>query len=185
MLPDTYARKAHIHIHVEYDFSYRCGVDSNFSVPSFIRYGTLKVFSEEVKMEMKEDCSMKNVHGHGHMDMWTCGRVNTWTCGHVDMWTYGRIDVRTCGHVDVWTCGHMDVWTCGCVDMWTCGHMGIYTYVHTDIIEKDNKSSYCARSCEPGTQCRPNECIFGSGKPRGVGILEWGGYMSQGREMGG
>ncbi len=34
---------------------------------------------------------------------------------------------------------------------------------------------YCARSCEPGSQCRPNECIFGSGKPRRVGILEWGG----------
>jgi hypothetical protein len=35
---------------------------------------------------------------------------------------------------------------------------------------------YCARSCEPGSQCRPNECIFGSGKLRGVGILEWGVY---------
>ncbi len=35
---------------------------------------------------------------------------------------------------------------------------------------------YCARSCEPGSQCHPNECIFGSGELRGVGILEWGVY---------
>jgi hypothetical protein len=28
----------------------------------------------------------------------------------------------------------------------------------------------CARSCEPGSQCRPNECISGVGKLRGVGI---------------
>jgi hypothetical protein len=34
----------------------------------------------------------------------------------------------------------------------------------------------CARSCEPSSKCRPNECIFGSGRPRGVGILEWGVY---------
>ncbi len=34
----------------------------------------------------------------------------------------------------------------------------------------------CARSCEPGSRCRPNECIFGSGKLRGVGILEWRVY---------
>jgi hypothetical protein len=32
--------------------------------------------------------------------------------------------------------------------------------------------TYCARSCEPGSQCRPNECIFGVGKLRGVWILE-------------
>ncbi len=25
----------------------------------------------------------------------------------------------------------------------------------------------CAGSCEPGSQCHPNECIFGSEKPRG------------------
>jgi hypothetical protein len=25
----------------------------------------------------------------------------------------------------------------------------------------------CAGSCEPGSRCRPNECIFGSWKPRG------------------
>ncbi len=42
---------------------------------------------------------------------------------------------------------------------------------------------YCARACGSGSQCHPNECIFGSGKPQGVGILG-GGYMSQGREMG-
>jgi hypothetical protein len=34
----------------------------------------------------------------------------------------------------------------------------------------------CARSCEPGLQCRPNECIFGSGKLQGGGISEWGVY---------
>ncbi len=34
----------------------------------------------------------------------------------------------------------------------------------------------CARSCEPGSRCHPNECIFGSGELRGVGILEWGVY---------
>jgi hypothetical protein len=37
-------------------------------------------------------------------------------------------------------------------------------------------SKKCARSCELGSQCRPNECIFGSRKPQGVGILEWGVY---------
>ncbi len=36
----------------------------------------------------------------------------------------------------------------------------------------------CARASESGSQCRPNECIFGSGKPGGLGF--WmGGYMSQ------
>ncbi len=40
----------------------------------------------------------------------------------------------------------------------------------------------CAGSCEPASRHRPNECIFGSGKPRGGGI--WmRGYMSKGREM--
>ncbi len=34
----------------------------------------------------------------------------------------------------------------------------------------------CAGACEPDSQCRRNECIFGSGKLRGVGILEWGVY---------
>jgi hypothetical protein len=44
----------------------------------------------------------------------------------------------------------------------------------------------CAGSCEPGSRCCPNECIFGSGKPWGVGILGfWDeGYMSKGREVG-
>ncbi len=27
------------------------------------------------------------------------------------------------------------------------------------------------RAYGSGSQCRPNECIFGSGKPQGVGIL--------------
>jgi hypothetical protein len=34
----------------------------------------------------------------------------------------------------------------------------------------------CARACGSGSQCRPNECIFGSGEPRGVGILDKGVY---------
>jgi hypothetical protein len=28
----------------------------------------------------------------------------------------------------------------------------------------------CTLACVLGSQCRPNECIFGSGKPQGVGI---------------
>jgi hypothetical protein len=37
--------------------------------------------------------------------------------------------------------------------------------------EKINKySSSCKRAYGLGSQCRPNLCIFGSGKPRGVGI---------------
>jgi hypothetical protein len=41
----------------------------------------------------------------------------------------------------------------------------------------------CARSCEPGSRCCPNECIFGSGNSGGSGL--WNkGYMRQGREMG-
>jgi hypothetical protein len=34
----------------------------------------------------------------------------------------------------------------------------------------------CTESCEPGSRCHPNECIFGGEKPRGVGILELGVY---------
>ncbi len=34
----------------------------------------------------------------------------------------------------------------------------------------------CARACGSGSQCRPNECIFGSGKPQGVGFLGRGVY---------
>ncbi len=30
----------------------------------------------------------------------------------------------------------------------------------------------CAGSCEPGSRCRPDEYIFESGRPWGVGILE-------------
>ncbi len=41
----------------------------------------------------------------------------------------------------------------------------------------------CAGSCEPGSRCRPNECIFGSEKLRGSGF--WNeGNISKGREMG-
>ncbi len=35
---------------------------------------------------------------------------------------------------------------------------------------------YCAQSCELGSQCRPNECIFGSGKLQGVQISGRGVY---------
>jgi hypothetical protein len=43
--------------------------------------------------------------------------------------------------------------------------------------------STCARSCEPGSPCRHNECIFGSGELGGLGFWN-GGYMRKGREMG-
>ncbi len=34
----------------------------------------------------------------------------------------------------------------------------------------------CTGSCEPGSRCHPNECIFGGEKPWGVGNLELGVY---------
>ncbi len=34
----------------------------------------------------------------------------------------------------------------------------------------------CAGSCEPGSRCCPNECIFGGEKPRGVRVSELGVY---------
>ncbi len=37
-------------------------------------------------------------------------------------------------------------------------------------------SGYFAGSCEPGSRCHPNECIFGSGKPQRVEILGRGVY---------
>ncbi len=40
--------------------------------------------------------------------------------------------------------------------------------MHT--VKQNRIYSYCARACGLGSQCRPNECIFRSGKPRGVGI---------------
>ncbi len=33
------------------------------------------------------------------------------------------------------------------------------------------KEAECMRAYGSGSQCRPNKCIFGSGKPRRVGIL--------------
>ncbi len=49
--------------------------------------------------------------------------------------------------------------------------------------EDDIAKGECARACGSGSQCRPNECIFGSGKLWGSGF--WvKGYMSQVREMG-
>ncbi len=41
----------------------------------------------------------------------------------------------------------------------------------------------CTGSCEPGSRCHPNECIFGGEKPRGVGKLELGVY-EQGERIG-
>ncbi len=43
---------------------------------------------------------------------------------------------------------------------------------------------YCAGSCESGSRCHPNECIFGGEKPQGgSGFWNWG-YKSKEREMG-
>ncbi len=51
------------------------------------------------------------------------------------------------------------------------------TYLSLNIIAKFCIwFSNCARACGLGSQCRPNECIFGSGKPRRVGILGRGVY---------
>jgi hypothetical protein len=36
------------------------------------------------------------------------------------------------------------------------------------------KRHCCKRAYRLGSQCRPNECLFGSGKPQGVGISGWG-----------
>ncbi len=50
-------------------------------------------------------------------------------------------------------------------------------YVGGPLDEKEVKYLViysCARACKSGSQCRPNECIFGSGKPWGVSILERG-----------
>jgi hypothetical protein len=41
----------------------------------------------------------------------------------------------------------------------------------------------CTQAYGLGWQCRPNECIFGSGKPRGVRILG-GRVYEPGEEMG-
>ncbi len=59
----------------------------------------------------------------------------------------------------------------------------IHVPVHIKVYVRPCPCPSCAGSCEPGSWCRPNECIFGSGKPRGAGILEWGVY-GKGREMG-
>ncbi len=37
-------------------------------------------------------------------------------------------------------------------------------------ISKKVLKNYCKRAYGLGSQCRPNECLFGSGKPQGVGI---------------
>jgi hypothetical protein len=41
----------------------------------------------------------------------------------------------------------------------------------------------CTGSCETGSRCHPNECIFGREKPQGVGKLELGVY-EQGEGIG-
>jgi hypothetical protein len=38
------------------------------------------------------------------------------------------------------------------------------------INDDDIAKGECTRAYGLGSQCHPNECIFGSGKPRGVGI---------------
>jgi hypothetical protein len=43
-------------------------------------------------------------------------------------------------------------------------------------VEKPLSVHKCTGSCEPSSRCRPNECIFGCEKPRGVGNLELGVY---------
>jgi hypothetical protein len=45
------------------------------------------------------------------------------------------------------------------------------------IVNVDNiAKGECSRAYGSGLQCCPNECIFGSGKPWGVGILDGGVY---------
>ncbi len=39
------------------------------------------------------------------------------------------------------------------------------------VNDDDIAKGECERAYGSGSQCRPNECIFGSGKTRGVGIL--------------
>ncbi len=43
-------------------------------------------------------------------------------------------------------------------------HVQLYTYSNC------SKHMYCKRTYGLGSQCRPNECLFGSRKPQGVGI---------------
>jgi hypothetical protein len=49
---------------------------------------------------------------------------------------------------------------------WGWGHCTVFA------LEGITVQLNCSGSCEPGSRCRPNECIFGSRRPRGVGILE-------------
>ncbi len=49
---------------------------------------------------------------------------------------------------------------------------GVTKRTHRAQSEHSFNDPCCAGSCEPGSRCRPNECIFGSEKLRGVGILE-------------
>jgi hypothetical protein len=53
-------------------------------------------------------------------------------------------------------------------------------YAASSVTERN---TYCTGSCEPGSRCHPNECIFGGEKPRGVGNLELGVY-EQGERIG-
>ncbi len=48
----------------------------------------------------------------------------------------------------------------------------LYMYIHTVYIYISIYIYICAAPCGPGSQCLPNECMFGCEKPQGVGILE-------------
>ncbi len=55
--------------------------------------------------------------------------------------------------------------------------------ITNDTAKLSGVDDTCAGSCEPCSRYRPNECIFGGGKPRGSGF--WNeGLMSKDREMG-
>ncbi len=53
---------------------------------------------------------------------------------------------------------------------------GQFVYTQVQVYSIENRILNCAGSCEPGSRCRPNKCIFGCEEPRGVGILGLGVY---------
>jgi hypothetical protein len=60
---------------------------------------------------------------------------------------------------------------------WIIHRLKISSLFGSDLVATgSHKHAYCARACGSGSQCHPNECIFGSGKPRWVGILGRGVY---------
>ncbi len=54
--------------------------------------------------------------------------------------------------------------------VWPCEASRAPNCSNIVINDDDIAKGECTRACGLGSQCRPNECIFGSGKPRGVGI---------------